>query len=69
MKTKTPLELAKQVLDIELAGLRAVRAQLDAQFTRAVATLAEALSRRNKLVIVGIGKSWQHWPKNGRHFQ
>ena len=57
MKSKTPLTLAKQVLDIELAGLRAVRSQLDAQFTLAVETLAEALSRRNKLVVVGIGKS------------
>ncbi|MGY8650683.1 MAG: KpsF/GutQ family sugar-phosphate isomerase [Verrucomicrobiia bacterium] len=57
MKTKTPLALAKQVLDIELAGLKAVRSQLDAQFTLAVETLAEALSRRNKLVVVGIGKS------------
>ena len=57
MKSKTPLALAKQVLDIELAGLKAVRAQLDAQFTLAVETLAEALSRRNKLVVVGIGKS------------
>jgi len=57
MKSKTPLALAKQVLDIELAGLKAVRSQLDAQFTLAVETLAEALSRRNKLVVVGIGKS------------
>ena len=57
MKSNTPLALAKQVLDIELAGLKAVRAQLDAQFTLAVETLAEALSRRNKLVVVGIGKS------------
>jgi arabinose-5-phosphate isomerase len=57
MKTKSPLALAKQVLDIELAGLKAVRAQLDGQFTCAVETLAEALSRRNKLVVVGIGKS------------
>ncbi|MDE2681334.1 MAG: KpsF/GutQ family sugar-phosphate isomerase [Verrucomicrobiota bacterium] len=57
MKSKTPLALAKQVLDIELAGLKAVRAQLDAQFTLAVETLAKALSRRNKLVVVGIGKS------------
>jgi arabinose-5-phosphate isomerase len=45
------------VLDIELAGLHAVRAQLDAQFTCAVETLASALSNRNKLVVVGIGKS------------
>ncbi len=57
MKTKTPLALAKQVLDIELAGLKAVRAQLDGQFTYAVEAMAEALSRRNKLVVVGIGKS------------
>jgi len=57
MKTKTPLALAKQVLDIELAGLKAVRAQLDGQFTCAVEALTEALSRRNKLVVVGIGKS------------
>ena len=57
MKTKTPLALAKQVLDIELAGLKAVRAQLDAQFTLAVETLAEALSHRNKLVVVGIGNA------------
>ena len=57
MKTKSPLALAKQVLDIELAGLKAVRAQLDGQFTCAVEALAEALSRRNKLVVVGIGKS------------
>ena len=56
-KTKTPLTLAKQVLDIELAGLKAVQAQLDGQFTCAVEVLAEALSRRNKLVVVGIGKS------------
>ena len=56
-KTKSPLTLAKQVLDIELAGLKAVRAQLDGQFTCAVEILAEALSRRNKLVVVGIGKS------------
>ncbi len=56
-KTKTPLTLAKQVLDIELAGLKAVRAQLDGQFTCAVEVLTEALSRRNKLVVVGIGKS------------
>ena len=57
MESKTPLALAKQVLDIELAGLKAVRSQLDAQFTLAVETLTEALSRRNKLVVVGIGKS------------
>ena len=53
----TPLALARQVLDIELAGLKAVRSQLDAQFTAAVEILAKALAERNKLVVVGIGKS------------
>ena len=56
-KAKSPLSIAKQVLDIELAGLKAVRAQLDGQFTAAVEAMVEALGRRNKLVIVGIGKS------------
>ena len=56
-KPMTPLTLARQVLDIELAGLKAVRSQLDAQFTAAVEILAKALAERNKLVVVGIGKS------------
>ena len=56
-KPMTPLALARQVLDIELAGLKAVRSQLDAQFTSAVEILAKALAERNKLVVVGIGKS------------
>ncbi len=54
---QTPLNHARQVLDIELAGLKAVRSQLDEQFTAAVNILKEALRRRNKLVVVGIGKS------------
>ena len=54
---QTPLNHARQVLDIELAGLKAVRSQLDGQFTAAVNILKEALTRRNKLVVVGIGKS------------
>ena len=56
-KPKNPLALARQVLDIELAGLKAVRSQLDGQFANAVEMLAKAMSRRNKLVVVGIGKS------------
>lgn len=56
-KQQTPLHHARQVLDIELAGLKAVRSQLDGQFTATVGILKEALRRRNKLVVVGIGKS------------
>ena len=56
-KQQSPLKHARQVLDIELAGLKAVRSQLDGQFITAVNILKEALRRRNKLVVVGIGKS------------
>ncbi len=48
---------ARKVFDLELAAVRAVRAQLDAAFDRAVETVVETLARRGKIVIVGIGKS------------
>ena len=51
------LAKAREVFDIELAALRKVRAQLDGSFAQAVKTIAEVLSRRGKIVIVGIGKS------------
>ncbi len=53
----THLAQARRVFDIELAALRAVRAQLDASFDRAVELTVETLQRRGKLVIIGIGKS------------
>lgn len=51
------LSKAREVFDIELAALKAVRAQLDSSFDAAIAAICDALSRRNKIVIVGIGKS------------
>jgi len=48
---------ARKVFDIELAALKAVRAQLDAAFNRAVELLVEALRQRGKIIVVGIGKS------------
>ncbi len=51
------LAQARRVFDIELAALRAVRAQLDDAFDCAVELTVETLKRRGKLVIVGIGKS------------
>jgi arabinose-5-phosphate isomerase len=53
----THLPQARRVFDIELAALRAVRAQLDDAFDCAVELTVETLKRRGKLVIVGIGKS------------
>jgi arabinose-5-phosphate isomerase len=51
------LARARAVFDIELAGLRAVRRQLDGHFDQAVEWFLEALRRRNKIIVTGIGKS------------
>ena len=51
------LPKAREVFDIELAALKAVRAQLDISFDSAVSTITEAVNRRSKIVVVGIGKS------------
>ena len=51
------LAKAREVFDIELAALKAVRAQLDESFDAAVETIIAALKSRGKIVIVGIGKS------------
>ena len=51
------LASARQVFDIELAALKAVRAQLDKSFDHAIAAISETLRQRGKIVIVGIGKS------------
>jgi arabinose-5-phosphate isomerase len=48
---------AREVFDIEMAALRAVRSQLDGAFDRAVDLILEALRRRGKIVVVGVGKS------------
>jgi arabinose-5-phosphate isomerase len=51
------LAKARQVFDIEIAALKKVRAQLDRSFDTAVEIVVEAVKRRGKIVIVGIGKS------------
>lgn len=51
------LAQAREVFDIEIAALKAVRALLDKSFGRAVETVVETLKQRRKIVIVGIGKS------------
>ncbi len=48
---------ARKVFDIELAALKAVRAQLDGAFVQAVELVVETLRRRGKIIVVGIGKS------------
>ena len=51
------LTRARKVFDIELAAIKAVRAQLDDSFDRAVERVVATLGQRGKIVIVGIGKS------------
>jgi arabinose-5-phosphate isomerase len=51
------LAQARIVFDIELAALKAVRAQLDKSFDRAVEVIVETVKQRGKIVVVGIGKS------------
>ena len=48
---------ARKVFDIELAALKAARAQLDESFDEAVDLIVATLRQRGKLVVVGIGKS------------
>jgi len=51
------LARARNVFDIELAALKAVRAQLDHTFDLAVDRIGRDLRARGKIVVVGIGKS------------
>jgi arabinose-5-phosphate isomerase len=51
------LASARQVFELELAAIRAVRKQLDTSFDDAVNLMVETLHRRGKVVVVGIGKS------------
>ena len=51
------LAQARKVFDIEVAALKAVRAQLDGGFATAVDLITATLRDHGKLVVVGVGKS------------
>ncbi len=53
----TVLKRAREVFDIEIAGLAHVRDQLDGGFTALVGACRETLDGGGKLVIAGVGKS------------
>jgi arabinose-5-phosphate isomerase len=55
--TASHLARAREVFDIELAAVRAVRGHLDESFDRAVELCVETLRQRGKIIVVGIGKS------------
>ena len=48
---------AREVFEIEIAALRAVRSQLDDSFEQAVEMFVATLRERGKIVVIGIGKS------------
>ena len=51
------LERARRVFEIELAEVSSVGACLGQDFIKAVETIRGALERRNKIVVLGVGKS------------
>src|SRR2546426_906381 len=51
------LARAREVFDIELAALKAVRSLIDQSFERAVEFILASLRQRGKIIVVGIGKS------------
>lgn len=53
-RREDPLAEARRVLEIEIAGLRAVQGRLDGRFTRAVDLLFACTGR---VVVTGLGKS------------
>jgi arabinose-5-phosphate isomerase len=51
------LEQARQVLDIEIQALQALRDRLDANFARAISLLNDCVRHKHKIIVTGIGKS------------
>jgi len=51
------LEKAQRVFEIEISAIREVRERLDGAFVRAVELMIAAMEKRNKVVVVGVGKS------------
>lgn len=51
------LAKAAQVIDIEIDGLNALKAQFDENFVRLAEACNDALNRNGKIVVTGVGKS------------
>jgi len=52
------LERAREVFDIEIAGIRKVMQSLDGGFTAAVDAMLSAIAGGGKVVVAGVGKNW-----------
>ncbi len=52
------LQRAREVFNVEMAGLERVRDGLDSGFCRAVAAILDVMEQGGKVVVAGIGKNW-----------
>lgn len=52
-----PLSRAREIFDLEISGLKAVRRRLDGSFGQAAQLIVQTLAQSRKLVVVGVGKS------------
>lgn len=53
----TAIEIARQVFDTEMEGLRELRESLDTHFEQAVELLRKTLRQGGKIVVTGVGKN------------
>jgi arabinose-5-phosphate isomerase len=51
------LTQARKVFDLEIESLSALKSRLNGDFTLAVSFLLQALQRKGKIIVVGVGKS------------
>jgi len=51
------LDKAIRVIDTELNELQRLRSRIDGSFSKAVATILDAVQHKGKIVVVGVGKS------------
>ena len=56
-QSPSPIDHAREVFQIELEALDAVRGSLDTSFNEVVERFVSILTNRGKIVVVGIGKS------------
>ena len=52
------LSRAREVLDIELAGIESVKNGMGDGFIQAIDAILETVSRGGKVVVAGVGKNW-----------
>lgn len=52
------LKHAREVLEIEMAGIEKVKSNLDEGFIQAIDIILETIGNGGKMVVVGVGKNW-----------